>query len=76
MKEKLFEVFISNYNRSSWHPCDIRRLHKYVEYCYENNVDEKEMVHPIIESDLSNEDKNRLIQNSEAVYEYLLLKGE
>ena len=76
MKEKLFNAFISNYNRDNWHPCDIRRLHEYVEYCFENNVDENEMVHPIIESDLSNEDKNRLIQNSEAVYEYLLLKGE
>lgn len=44
MKEKLFNIFLSDYNVDNWHPCDVEKLHEYTEYCFFNNVTEEEMI--------------------------------
>lgn len=74
MKEKLFNIFLSDYNVDNWHPCDVEKLHEYIEYCFFNNVTEEEMIKLVELSSLPRHAKNNVIECCKKVYGYLLSK--
>lgn len=70
-EEKLFEIFIENYNVDNCHPNDMEKLYTYIEYCCKNNIDEERMLDIINSSKLPIYNKELLQQKASSIYWYL-----